>query len=962
MIKAESYFKANEGGSFLWNAKPRFGKTLSTYDLCMRLEARKILIVTNRPAIAESWYSDFMTFFGPQSGYSFVSTVSGIAEKPCVQPTADFKSTDSKVINFISLQDLKGSIYFGGNYEKLSHVRDTKWDIMVVDETHEGVDTFKTDVAFDQIRRRWTLHLSGTPFKALANNKFEDDAIFNWTYADEQQSKQEWEENSESINPYGKLPRLNLFTYRMSEMMEEKLYTGVEIDGEFRDYSFSLNDFFKVSNSRFVNDVAVDSFIDSLTTCDKYPFSTPELRDKLKHTIWMLESVESVKQLAKKLRIHPVFSEYGIVEAVGKEWDVAPDDDGSKVKGALEAVRKAIDKFDKTITLTVGQLTTGVTVPEWTAILMLSDMKSPSLYMQAAFRTQNPWEYMDGGSLYRKDNAYIFDFDPGRTLDIYETFANDLSNDTSSGRGTSDRRESNVRKLLNFLPVIGEDEGGQMVALDAEKVLSIPKEYRSKTVVRSGFMSDFLFQNITNVFHTSSEVWNILEKMESVDKDQELNKEMARAMQVDLDDDGNVVTPTTVIGTAIELFGPRIYESGVDILADPPSVHVTEESSEEKALKRMMEKFTEEVSDPMLDIAKETYGKKLEGASVTIKKSVEEAARMKFRKVISDVGIQERTAEADRQRELDMARGEDAKSAVEKKYALVQKDLEDRYEEAMSNAWKESVSETGERIIAGVETARKRNEKKQIEVRIRNHLRGFSRTIPSFIMAYGNEKTITLANIDSIVPEDVFLEVTGITVGEFRFLRDGGPYNDEETGEEKHFPGDLFNREVFNDSIKEFMKLRVKLKNYFDESSTEDIFFYIPPQKTNQIFTPRNVVIQMVDMLEEQNPGCFDDDKATFADLYMKSGMYITEIVRRLYRSKRMKELHPDGTERLEHIFAHQVYGLAPTEIIHRIVLSYVLGFDDEKRTIKHHLMKGDMLNMGTGETLNTNLRELFEI
>ena len=326
------------------------------------------------------------------------------------------------------------------------------------------------------------------------------------------------------------------------------------------------------------------------------------------------------------------------------------------------------------------------------------------------------------------------------------------------------------------------------------------------------------------------------------------------------------------------------------------------------------------------------------------------------------MGIQERTAEADRQRELDMARGEDAKSAVEKKYALVQKDLEDRYEEAMSNAWKESVSETGERIIAGVETARKRNEKKQIEVRIRNHLRGFSRTIPSFIMAYGNEKTITLANIDSIVPEDVFLEVTGITVGEFRFLRDGGPYNDEETGEEKHFPGDLFNREVFNDSIKEFMKLRVKLKNYFDESSTEDIFFYIPPQKTNQIFTPRNVVIQMVDMLEEQNPGCFDDDKATFADLYMKSGMYITEIVRRLYRSKRMKELHPDGTERLEHIFAHQVYGLAPTEIIHRIVLSYVLGFDDEKRTIKHHLMKGDMLNMGTGETLNTNLRELFEI
>ena len=280
----------------------------------------------------------------------------------------------------------------------------------------------------------------------------------------------------------------------------------------------------------------------------------------------------------------------------------------------------------------------------------------------------------------------------------------------------------------------------------------------------------------------------------------------------------------------------------------------------------------------------------------------------------------------------------------------------------MSEAWNESVRETGEMIVAGVETAKMKNQKKQIEVRIRDHLRGFSRTIPSFLMAYGRDQEITIANIDTVIPDDVFLEVTGITTEDFRFLRDGGKYIDEETGEEKDFQGDLFNREVFNDSIEEFKKLRVRLANYFDESSQEDIFFYIPPQKTNQIFTPRNVVIQMVDMLEEQNPGCFDDDKATFADLYMKSGMYIAEIVRRLYRSDRMKELYPERQDRLEHIFSEQVYGLAPTEIIYRIVLSYVLGFDDETGTIKHHLRKGDMLEMGTGQTLNDNLKELFDI
>lgn len=146
----------------------------------------------------------------------------------------------------------------------------------------------------------------------------------------------------------------------------------------------------------------------------------------------------------------------------------------------------------------------------------------------------------------------------------------------------------------------------------------------------------------------------------------------------------------------------------------------------------------------------------------------------------------------------------------------------------------------------------------------------------------------------------------------------------------KRFVGHLFDEVVFNDSVSEFIKLRERLANYFDESQTEDIFDYVPPQKTNQIFTPRNVVVQMVDLFEKENPGCFDDPSHTFADLYMKSGLYITEIIKRLYRSEGMKAAFPDDRERLDHILEHQVFGIAPTKIIYEIATHFILGFHDE--------------------------------
>lgn len=165
------------------------------------------------------------------------------------------------------------------------------------------MDTYKTDLAFDRIRRKFTLHLSGTPFKALANDKFAGDAIFNWTYADEQAAKRNWQGAPGQQNPYANLPMLNLYTYQMSEIIRDEIQQGVEIDGETQEFAFDLNEFFKVKPSgSFEHEAEMDRFLDAMTTQNKFPFSTPELRAELKHTFWLLNRVDSARALAKSCR------------------------------------------------------------------------------------------------------------------------------------------------------------------------------------------------------------------------------------------------------------------------------------------------------------------------------------------------------------------------------------------------------------------------------------------------------------------------------------------------------------------------------------------------------------------------------------------------------------------------------------------------------------------------------------
>lgn len=254
-----------------------------------------------------------MKFVGLEGGYRFISGVDALTGKPyCLSREEYLRAIRNDpegpkgFIEFVSLQDLKGSIRFGGVYQKLDEVADLTWDVLIIDEAHEGVDTFKTDVAFDHIKRRFTLHLSGTPFKAIANEKFADDAIYNWTYADEQQAKRDWPADSEQPNPYANLPKLNLLTYQMSDIVEQEARGGMEIDGEQTEFAFDLNEFFSTKhNGGFVHDADVDKFLDALTTQEKFPFSTPGLRDELRHTFWMLNRVDSAAPSPRSCRRTP---------------------------------------------------------------------------------------------------------------------------------------------------------------------------------------------------------------------------------------------------------------------------------------------------------------------------------------------------------------------------------------------------------------------------------------------------------------------------------------------------------------------------------------------------------------------------------------------------------------------------------------------------------------------------------
>ncbi|NQJ68708.1 DEAD/DEAH box helicase family protein [Streptococcus suis] len=909
-----TYIQTNQDArkkEFLWNAKPRFGKTLATYDLVKRLNCDRVLIVTNRPAIANSWFDDFHKFIAGSTSYKFVSESDSLKGSPALSREDFhkllFTEEDAKEIAFLSLQDLKGSKYFGGAYDKLQWVAKTKWDLLVIDEAHEGVDTEKTDVAFHQIQRNFTLHLSGTPFKALAKGKFSENQIYNWSYADEQAAKQDWLSSSEQENPYENLPQLNMFTYQMSKMIADRVRDGADFGSETVDFAFDLNEFFATNESgTFVHEREVKEWLNTLTSNEKYPFSTRELRREIKHSFWLLDRVASAKALKDLLEDHPTFDRYKIVLAAGSASQREAEDTEANGK-SLDMVRKAIAEHDYTITLSVGQLTTGVTIPEWTAVLMLSNLQSPALYMQAAFRAQNPYSWVEGDKVYRKERAYVFDFAPERTLSLFSDFANNLSLATAGGAGTSQTREENIRNLLNFFPVIAEDREGKMVEIDAQAVMTIPSQIRAAEVIKRGFMSNFLFDNIAGIFSASQLVLDILDEL-PVEQQGKISHapDTLEFPDIEVDEEGQVqVAEDLVINRQDVLFGTKVYD-----LLDTVEELVDQVERVDKAFVKTVQK---EISSTL--VADLTAGYDLTNReSKQIEKQIHTEIESLIQRSEKEFDIQQAHLENEYQEALKETVDSQQKEELEQAYQVKKIEAHQAHQAELRQRLAEKVQDLPHDLVKQQEVKQRERTKSQAEDEIRGHLRGFARTIPSFIMAYGDEH-LTLANFDSYVPDEVFIEVTGINLNQFRYLRDGGP----------EFAGHLFDQPTFDQAIQEFLRKKAELANYF-EDRTEDIFDYIPPQKTNQIFTPKKVVQKMVDELEKENPGIFDDPSKTFIDLYMKSGLYITELVKRLYNSQGLQAAFPEGHDRLKHILEEQVYGFAPTAIIHKIALEFIFG------------------------------------
>ena len=894
----------NDDADYLWNAKPRFGKTLAAYDFAKRFGAKQILIITNRPSIANSWYDDYKKFI---DGYYFISTADSLKNRPTLSReefiNRDNPTSEDKQITFLSLQDLKGGRRFGGKFNKLDWVADLEWDLLIFDESHEASDTDKTLDALDKIKRRFSLYLSGTPFKALANNRFHKEQIFNWTYLDEQEKKKAELAAGNENGPHTNLPDMRLFTYKMSDMIADRLEGGIDIGDENYDFAFDLNEMFATDkNGNFIHEKEILTFLDKLTSNKKYPFSTPELRDELKHTFWLVGNrVASAKAMARLLHKHPVFGQYHIIIAAGdgkvNSGLDSSDDSEEEInniaenENAFNRVKAAIINYDKTITLSVGQLTTGVTVKEWSAVLMLSDIKSESLYMQAIFRSQNPYDFSvtrsDGSTdFYRKKSAYVFDFSPNRVLQVYDKFANGLQAEAATGEVTGDERQRCITELLNYFPVLAEDRYGEMIELNAEEVLTYPKAIVAREVVNRGFVTNLLFANIDHVFNIPTELANILNKAKTTN---ESGRESSNR-DVEHDSSRAEKRERRISANKNNMLGQKVYgDAMLEIIEDAIVESVNNQSSFTDSL---ASKFGQQIEEP-LAIFQETYAPSRKELEETRNKEIEKAigvAQEYISKDIYDAGV----------------KAELASKLAEIIETDLPKDTVEYKEE--QNYEKEEQTELDQ---------------------IRAKLRTFTRAIPSFIMAARNVDEITIDNIENTVSDAEFEEIftekdspAPFTKEDFRKLRDPGIYH-EPDGREVHFEG-FFDRYVFNAAIREFEEKRQELADYLQPDTKEDIFSYVRPLKTNQIFTPRRVVNMMLDMLEENNPGIFENPNLTFADLYVKSGLYLTEIAKRLNRG--LANIIPDREERIKHIFEQQLYGFAPTGIIYNIAHKYIYG------------------------------------
>lgn len=474
--KTERQFR--KGNQMLWNAKMRFGKTLSALQVVKNMDFRRTLILTHRPVVDSGWFEDFGKIFYDRNDFAYGSKNNGESHESLERRA---KTDGLHYVYFASMQDLRGSELVGGNFDKNNEVFATPWNLVIVDEAHEGTQTELGKAVMAELVKEDTkvLRLSGTPFNLL--DDFKENEIYTWDYVMEQRAKLEWDKTHfGDPNPYAALPAMNIYTYDLGRLLKEF------VD---EDVAFNFREFFRVNkDGGFIHERDVSAFLNLLTKEDKescYPFASEEYRNVFRHTLWMVPGVKEAKALSALLQRHPVFQHFHIVNVAGD------GDEDEENRGALEMVNEAIGKdpdATRTITLSCGRLTTGVSVPAWTAVFMLSGSynTAASSYMQTIFRVQTP--AIINGRV--KEQCYVFDFAPDRTLKV---LAETAKISAKAGKTSQDDRKT-MGDFLNFCPVISI-EGSRMDKFDVPRMLEQLKKVYVERVVRNGFEDNSLYND-----------------------------------------------------------------------------------------------------------------------------------------------------------------------------------------------------------------------------------------------------------------------------------------------------------------------------------------------------------------------------------------------------------------------------------------------------------------------------------
>ena len=465
------------GNQMLWNAKMRFGKTLCALRVAKEMGAVRTIIVTHRPVVDASWFEDFGKTFHDSPEWHYGSHNKGESFASLQRLAGQGK----KYVYFASMQDMRGSKEVGGKFDKNNEIFSTTWDLVIVDEAHEGTQTELGKAVLEQLISKNTkiLRLSGTPFNLLDDHKEEE--VFTWDYVMEQKAKIDWEINHlGDTNPYASLPAIHIYTYDLGRLMSE--YSDEE-------KAFNFREFFRTrEDGSFVHERDIDHFLTLLTTDDEeslYPYSNDSFRQIFRHTLWILPGVKAAKALSRKLAKHPVFGLFNVVNVAGD------GDEEEESRDALELVNKAIGSDPDqsyTITLSCGRLTTGVSVKPWTGVFMMAGAYSTSAagYMQTIFRVQTP--YTHNGRM--KTDCYAFDFAPDRTLRV---LAETAKVSHKAGKQTEDDRKL-LGDFLNFCPIIAID-GGQMKQYKVETMLAQLKRAQIEKVVQDGFENGALYND-----------------------------------------------------------------------------------------------------------------------------------------------------------------------------------------------------------------------------------------------------------------------------------------------------------------------------------------------------------------------------------------------------------------------------------------------------------------------------------